>query len=141
MVSGVIRGLHDNATGAASSVEVLYNANGFGVGEYVGSPTINTFSVAAGVLTSANFTSFGILNTSSGVTCCSLTIKSFPLSSAAPQAGLTPSDGIIIPNLDVDLSITPALAPVPLPAGLPLVLTGLAGFAGLRMRKKRKAQV
>jgi hypothetical protein len=29
-------------------------------------------------------------------------------------------------------------AAVPLPAGLPLVLTGLAGFLGLRMRKKRK---
>ncbi|MEP1200904.1 VPLPA-CTERM sorting domain-containing protein [Tateyamaria sp.] len=29
---------------------------------------------------------------------------------------------------------------VPLPAGLPLVLTGLAGFAGFRMRKKQKAQ-
>ena len=31
--------------------------------------------------------------------------------------------------------------PVPLPAGAPLVLTGLAGLAALRMRKKRKAQV
>ena len=30
---------------------------------------------------------------------------------------------------------------VPLPAGLPLVLTGLAGFAGLRLRKKRSVQV
>ena len=33
------------------------------------------------------------------------------------------------------------LAPIPLPAGLPLLLTGLAGFAGLRLRQKRKAQV
>lgn len=33
------------------------------------------------------------------------------------------------------------VSPVPLPAGLPLVLTGLAGLAGLRMRHKRKAQV
>ncbi|MEP1198261.1 VPLPA-CTERM sorting domain-containing protein [Tateyamaria sp.] len=33
------------------------------------------------------------------------------------------------------------VSPVPLPAGLTLVLTGLAGFAGLRMRKQRKAQV
>lgn len=38
-------------------------------------------------------------------------------------------------------SITPNAPAVPLPAGLPLVLTGLAGFAGLRMRKKRNAQV
>jgi hypothetical protein len=33
------------------------------------------------------------------------------------------------------------LAPVPLPAGFPLLLTGLAGFAGLLLRKKRKAHV
>jgi len=32
-------------------------------------------------------------------------------------------------------------APIPLPAGLPLLLTGLAGFAGLRLRKKRAAKV
>ena len=32
-----------------------------------------------------------------------------------------------------------ALAPVPLPAGLPLLLSGLAGVAGLRMRRKRRA--
>lgn len=37
----------------------------------------------------------------------------------------------------------PKISAVPLPAGLPLVLTGLAGFVGLRIRKRkrRKAQV
>lgn len=34
-----------------------------------------------------------------------------------------------------------ATAAVPLPAGFPMLLTCLAGFAGLRMQKKRKAQV
>ena len=38
-------------------------------------------------------------------------------------------------------AVAEKVSPVPVPAGLPLVLTGLAGFAGLRMRKKRKAQV
>lgn len=33
------------------------------------------------------------------------------------------------------------VAPVPLPAGLPLVLTGFAGFAFMRSRKNRKAAV
>lgn len=33
------------------------------------------------------------------------------------------------------------ITPVPLPAGLPLLLTGLAGFVGLRMREKRAARV
>lgn len=36
---------------------------------------------------------------------------------------------------------TQQLTPIPLPAGLPLLITGLAAFAGLRMRKKRAAQV
>lgn len=33
------------------------------------------------------------------------------------------------------------IAPVPLPAGLPLLLAGLGGLAGLRLRKKRISQV
>ena len=36
---------------------------------------------------------------------------------------------------------TNAPSAIPLPAGLPLILTGLAGLAGLRMRKKRALQV
>lgn len=42
--------------------------------------------------------------------------------------------GLPATSFSLDISV------VPLPAGLPLLLTGLAGFAGLRMRKKRKAQ-
>lgn len=36
------------------------------------------------------------------------------------------------------LAFSTVTTPVPVPAGLPLVLTGLAGFAGLRIRNKRK---
>nr|WP_309502454.1 hypothetical protein [uncultured Roseovarius sp.] len=34
-------------------------------------------------------------------------------------------------------TVTVTLAPVPLPAGLPLLLSGLVGMAGLRMRKRK----
>jgi hypothetical protein len=36
-------------------------------------------------------------------------------------------------------SFVPKIAPVPLPAGLPLLLAGLGGLAGLRLKKKHAA--
>lgn len=45
----------------------------------------------------------------------------------------TDISGAQVTSLDVSV--------VPLPAGLPLLLTGLAGFGVLRLRKKRAAQV
>lgn len=47
---------------------------------------------------------------------------------------------IPIAQIDAD-NFSYETTPIPLPAGLPLLITGLAGFAGLRMRKKRAAQV
>ncbi|MEM1073272.1 MAG: VPLPA-CTERM sorting domain-containing protein [Pseudomonadota bacterium] len=55
------------------------------------------------------------------------------------------TSGIMVSNLDTNVSTwswavwseAEPPAPVPLPAGLPLVLTGLAGLAGLRVRSKR----
>jgi hypothetical protein len=53
-VTGVISGLADNATSAATSVQVTSNTAGFGIGEYVGNPRNNSFTVSAGVITAAS---------------------------------------------------------------------------------------
>ncbi|MDX1785798.1 MAG: hypothetical protein R3210_06685 [Roseovarius sp.] len=47
---------------------------------------------------------------------------------------LDSESGNAFPNIDTG---TVTLAPVPLPAGLPLLLSGLVGMAGLRMRKRK----
>ena len=48
-VTGVISGLVDNATSAATSVQVTSNTLGFGLGEYVGSPVTNHFTVSGAI--------------------------------------------------------------------------------------------
>jgi hypothetical protein len=75
VVEGIISGLTDNATSAATSVQVTANSAGFGVGEYIGSPTENLFAVTAQVITNVGFLSFGAYNTSPAVTCCSLFLQ------------------------------------------------------------------
>lgn len=57
-VTGIVRGLVDNATVAATSVEVLTNTDGFGIGEYVGDPIANSFTVSSGVVTAFDFSSY-----------------------------------------------------------------------------------
>ncbi|KXI30971.1 PEP-CTERM sorting domain-containing protein [Paraglaciecola hydrolytica] len=68
IVTGEILGLLDNATGSATSVRVLSNSSGFGIGEYIGSPGLNVFTVFAGELISFDFVSFGINNLPPAVT-------------------------------------------------------------------------
>jgi hypothetical protein len=52
---------------------VTSNTLGFGLGEYAGGGVLlNTFEVTGGVITSFAFESFGSLDTSPDVTCCSL---------------------------------------------------------------------
>ena len=75
-VTGVISGLADNTPNeAATSVQVTSNTAGFGVGEYVGNPNSNQFSVSAGALTSVDFISLGANNASPAVTCCTLAMN------------------------------------------------------------------
>jgi|GEM_PF-5089182 len=66
-VTGVIRGLEEG-TGSATSVEVLSNTAGFGLGEYVGSPTRNSWTVLDGNLVAFEFTELGRLNTPPEIT-------------------------------------------------------------------------
>ena len=67
-----------NATdAAANSVTIDTNTSGFGIGEYIGNPYNNQFTVTNGQITSASFLDFGVWNEQygSGVTCCSLVIE------------------------------------------------------------------
>ena len=71
-VTGTVRGLTDDASSAASSVEILTNTSGFGLGKYIGVPVFNTWTVTGGVITAFSFAALGSSNTPPAVTCCSL---------------------------------------------------------------------
>jgi hypothetical protein len=81
-VTGLIRGLEEG-TGAATSVEVLTNTSGYGLGEYVGNPTSNFWTVLDGDLVAFDFFSSGINNTPPAVTNATLFFSS--------EAELSPS--------------------------------------------------
>ena len=78
-----------NATDtAATSLTVDTNSATptFGIGQYVGSPFPNSFTVVSGQITVANFLDFGSDNSSPAITCCSLNLI---LSGPTVQAGLS----------------------------------------------------
>lgn len=130
-VTGIVRGLADNDTSAAGSVEILSNTDGFGLGEYVGSPTTNTWTVAAGAITSFDFVAFGQNNTAPAVTCCTLFLQSLTVNGTGlfndPNGGpfsLEPKD----------IVFTRATTAVPEPASALLFGGALAAAALLRRR-------
>ena len=137
VVTGIISGLMDNATSSATSVQVISTTGGFGTGEYVGTPTVNTFTVSSGVITSFAFLDFGSSNAAPAVSCCSLALgysgsnglSDFPLSIMFGEMQLGTNNGPI------------SFAPIgtPLPATLPLFASGLAALGLLGWRRKRKA--
>lgn len=91
-VTGLIRGLEEG-TGAATSVEVLSNTAGFGIGEYVqvGSLFDNSWTVLDGNLVAFDFISFGVLNTPPAVTDATLFFDSSELLGASFRAGISSS--------------------------------------------------
>jgi len=99
-VTGIIRGLEEG-TGAATSVEVLSNTAGYGLGEYVGSPVDNSWTVLDGNLVAFIFYSFGILNTPPTVTNATLFFESSESLGASFRAGITSSQIEITTGYDI----------------------------------------
>ncbi len=93
-VTGIVRGLTDNATSAASSVEITGHSAGFGLGEYVGNPGANSWTMAGGAITGFDFRGFGAFNSTPDVTCCTLILVSansrFGLTQSPAGASLNP---------------------------------------------------
>lgn len=137
-VTGFVRGLEEG-TGAATSVEVTDNTMGFGIGEYIGNPLENSWTVVDGVVTAFNFLSFGIVNSDPAVTDSTLRFDSTLNLGAEFRAGLRNlpdsvfSSDSAFTTSDIALTFT-QVSPVPLPASLPLFLGGLLILRKLRSR-------
>jgi len=135
LVQGIISGLQDNtASQPALSVQVTSNPAGFGLGEYIGIPTGNSFTVSAGIITHAGLLVFGIDNSSPQVTCCTLDLA-FYLGGQS-DAGLG-NHLNSVQQAPANVVFTP-VAQTPLPAALPLFATGLGALGLLGWRRKRK---
>jgi hypothetical protein len=133
-VTGIVRGLADNATSAATSVEITSNTDGFGAGEYIGSPYANTWTVASGVITAYHFEDYGNSNSSPAQVCCALNIWSnYP-----SQPALSPINDTISYGTTEPIQFS-SLSAVPLPTALPLFASGLGVMGFLGWRRKRKA--
>jgi len=138
-VAGVIRGLQEG-TGAATSVEVTSNSLGFGLGEYVGNPNSNSWTVTGGAITVVNFFSFGVNNTAPAVTNGTLFFDSAESDGATFRAGVSgfPSGvgtgSSLVSTADIGLSFEPLVAPIPLPAAGLMLLAGLGGLAAVHRR-------
>ncbi len=129
-ITGIVRGLTDNATGAATSVEVLTHTAGFGIGEYIGNPDFNTWTVSNGMITDVSFEAYGTSNTAPAVTLADLglfsaVVRRVPvfLGVLDPVAGGPPLSA----STDAQIVFTP-VAPVPVPAALPLLVSALVGL-------------
>jgi hypothetical protein len=119
VVEGFIRGLEDNGTSAATSVEVTSNTEGFGIGEYVGNPLFNSWTVTGGILTDFDFISFGSLNTSPAVTDSALFFGSRESQDATFRAGLN----------DASNSITIAAGETFIPPNFSIITIGATRFS------------
>jgi hypothetical protein len=145
-VGVVIRGLTDEATGPASSVEVTLNdGGGYGLGEYLSatSAATNSFHLVDGQILDFAFQVLGGNNTEPAVICCSLAFSGSDTTNVF-AAGLSNDPNSVDPGsldeivfIPIDDSETPA--PIPLPAPLLLIASGVAALGFLRRRRRPAA--
>ena len=117
-----------DGTYSATSVIVTTNPQGYGLGQYVGHPDANIFTISGGSISGATFESFGIDNSA----CCSLGLFS-------TDAGLTQNTNSI--TFGENDPVTYALQATPLPPALLLFASALAliGVLGCYERHKARA--
>jgi hypothetical protein len=133
-VSGIVRGLADNGTSAATSLEILSNSDSFGLGEYIGSPRENTWTVSGGQITAYGFLAFGSLNSPPDVTCCSLSLDS-TVSNGTALAPDPTSFGSRAGQADI--VFTPVSVPVPETPKWAMLVLGFAGLAAAGRLSRR----
>ncbi|MEM7221908.1 MAG: PEP-CTERM sorting domain-containing protein [Pseudomonadota bacterium] len=139
-VTGIVRGLSEG-TGAATSVEVFTNTTGLGIGEYIGSPLLNSWTVSGGMIIAFDFLSAGVLNTAPAVTDALIFFDSTVLSGAMFRAGVAPSPGPFVTGSgfvsteDIGLTFVAVANVVPEPASLVLFVIALGGLAFMMRRR------
>jgi hypothetical protein len=145
-VRGYVLGLEDNGNGqAATSVVVTSNSGGYGIGEYIGNPSINTWYVSNGNVYYVDFISSGMLNTPPAQTCCSLGLVDFFGTGTSYTIGGLRNDPSTPEHIDGRSSVTftergpnlpvPVL-PFPALALLALSLTAVGVYRRRRLLKQ-----
>jgi hypothetical protein len=135
VVTGEILGLSDNATGAATSVRVLTNTAGFGIGEYAVDPYENLFEVSNGQLVGYNFESWRCYRVAPCVLDFILVFsqsRSTAVGLSFAGSGTVATDGH---NFVASLRVVPDTT-VPAPGTVMLLLLGTAGLLASRYRKQ-----
>mmetsp|Transcript_37543 Transcript_37543/g.86673 ORF Transcript_37543/g.86673 Transcript_37543/m.86673 type:complete len:150 (-) Transcript_37543:123-572(-) len=113
--TGQILGLGPNVTDApATSVEILTRSDqSLGIGEYIGRPLLNVFTVRDCNVTDFNFLSAGIINQAPAVLDALLFLDSTELSGAVFRAGVAPNPGPFVTGSgfvdteDINLTFVP----------------------------------
>jgi hypothetical protein len=139
-VSGEIFGLTDNATSAATAVQIENGPAGLGLSLPISVPLSsasgNAFTVASGVITDSFFNDHFSISSRD-------VILQFVSSSGAIIPGAVLLVGIPASNT-VNAGFSPptfaAVITTPLPAALPLFATGLGALGLLGWRRKRKTR-
>jgi hypothetical protein len=137
-VAGIISGLNDNSTGPASSVLVTSNTGGYGLGEYIGSPAPNEWTVLEGEIIHVIFSSFGVNNTDPAVTCCSIAFSPTGLLLPEIIAGLSSHpDYMLYGDDEPNVTFTRRQpGEIPIPSVLTLLGVGLFGLGVSRRTRK-----
>lgn len=134
-VEGIIEGLSDNGVNqSATSVKVTSNILGFGIGEYIGNPESNSFNITNGVITFADFVSFGSKNSSPAITNSSLRFYS---SNVGLSGGLTnnPLQVSLIPSSNI-ITFVRLSDNISIPESTSFISLLAMGLGGLLMKRK-----